>query len=119
MRADPRTAAIVLAAALGATGCEAVYGPTSPSTNWVSYDSARFTLHARPASYCASQSASIAQVLEEQYRHATAALGIAPGARISMFLYPDGREIDPPLSPQSGVAFPETNAVHAVVRATE
>jgi hypothetical protein len=31
-----------------------------------------------------------------------------------MFLYPDGREMDPPLQPSSGVAFPETNAVHAV-----
>lgn len=111
MRAD--RAAVVLALMLGA-GCEAAYGPTSPSANWVSFDSSRFTLYARPDSFCASQFASLADVLENQYTHATAVLGIAAGGRISMFLYNDGSEVDPPLGgPRAGVAFPETNAAHA------
>jgi hypothetical protein len=106
--------AVILALSLGAGACETVYGPTSPSTSWVSYQSARFTLYARPGSFCASQSAALAQVLEDQYTYATTVLGITPGGNISMFLYPDGREMNPPLQPSSGVAFPETNAVHAV-----
>jgi hypothetical protein len=106
-------AAIVATALLGA-GCEAVYSPTAPSANWVSYDSARFTLYARPDSFCASQFASLGEVLESQYLHATALLEVAIGGRISMFLYNSGSEIDPPLAgTRSGVAFPETNAVHA------
>ena len=105
---------VIAALSLAVTACEAAYGPTSPSANWVSYDSARFTLYARPDSFCASQSAALAQVLEDQYNYATTALGLQPGGKISMFLYPDGREMNPSLTPSSGVAFPETNAVHAV-----
>jgi hypothetical protein len=100
-------------AALAAGGCEAVYSPTSPSADWVSYDSARFTLYARPGGFCESQMASLGGVLENQYTHATTRLGIAVGGRISMFLYNNGSEIDPPLGgSRSGVAFPETNAAH-------
>jgi hypothetical protein len=112
MRAD--VAAAMLSVACLGGGCEALYGPTSPSANWVSFDSARFTLYARPDSFCASQFASLTDVLETQYTHATSVLGIAIGGRISMFLYNDGSEIDPPLGgPRAGVAFPETNAAHA------
>ena len=114
MRVSP---VVVLALSLGAGACEAVYGPTSPSADWVTHESARFTLYARPGSYCASQSAALAQVLEDQYTYTITVLGIAPGGKISMFLYPDGREMNPPLQPSSGVAFPETNAVHAVCAA--
>jgi hypothetical protein len=111
MRAS--TAAAALLAILPGAGCEAAYGPTSPSANWVSFDSSRFTLYARPDSFCASQFASLAGVLEHQYTHATTVLGIAVGGRISMFLYNDGNEVDPPLGgPRAGVAFPETNAAH-------
>lgn len=112
MRAD--AAAVMLAMTVLGAGCEAAYGPTSPSANWVSFDSSRFTLYARPGSFCESQFASLAEVLENQYTHATAMLGIAVGGRISMFLYNDGSEVDPPLGgPRAGVAFPETNAAHA------
>lgn len=112
MRVD--TAAVMLAMMVLGAGCEAAYGPTSPSANWVSFDSSRFTLYARPDSFCASQFAPLADVLEHQYTHATAVLGIAAGGRISMFLYNDGSEVDPPLGgPRAGVAFPETNAAHA------
>lgn len=111
MRAS--VAAAIVTSALAAGGCEAVYSPTSPSADWVSHDSARFTLYARPGGFCASQMTSLAGVLENQYTHATALLGIAVGGRISMFLYNNGSEINPPLGgPRAGVAFPETNAAH-------
>jgi hypothetical protein len=109
--------AAVLVLSLAAGACEAVYSPTSPSADWVSHDSTRFTLYARPGSFCASQSAALAEVLEDQYSYATTMLGITPGGTISMFLYPDGRDMHPPMQPSSGVAFPETNAVHAVCAA--
>ena len=112
MRGEFRAAIFVLVLSAGA--CENVYSPTSPSDNWVSFDSDRFTLYARPGSFCAGQFPSLSSVLENQYTHATAALGIAVGGRISIFLYNDGSEVDPPLGgTRSGVAFPETNAAHA------
>lgn len=100
---------------LALTGCEQLYGPTSPSRDWAAHESARFVLYARPGSFADSNAAALAEVLEDQYSHAVAALQIPPGARISMFLYNSGSELDPPLpSARAGVAFPETNAVHAV-----
>jgi hypothetical protein len=109
-----RASAVVFMLLFGA-GCEAVYGPTSPSADWVTYESARYTLHARPGSFCGGEAAVLMDVLEDQYTHATSTLGITPGGRISMFLYNNGNEVNPPLGgPRSGVAFPETNAVHAV-----
>lgn len=113
MRASLQRAIVLASVTVAAAGCEAVYSPTTPTANWVAYESARFILYARPGSFCASQAASLAQVLEEQYTYATTTFQIAAGGRISMFLYPDGREMDPPLGASSGVAFPETNAVHA------
>lgn len=97
------------------TGCEAVYRPTAPSADWIAYDSSRYTLYARPGSFCGGEAAQLVDVLEDQYTHATGILGLTPGGRISMFLYNNGNEVNPPLGgPRSGVAFPETNAVHAV-----
>jgi hypothetical protein len=114
MRGDLRPVVIALVAALGANACETAYGPTAPSSNWISFDSARFTLYARPGSFCASESPALTTVLEDQYTYATGVLGVEVGGRISMFLYPDGAEMRPRLQPSSGVAFPDTNAVHAV-----
>ncbi len=97
------------------SGCEAVYGPTSPSAEWAVFESPRYILNARPGSFCESQAAALAEVLEEQYSHTVRALQIEMGGRISMFLYNSGGELDPPLpTARAGVAFPETNAVHAV-----
>lgn len=114
MRAElGRTA--VLAMALATAGCDAVYGPTSPSAEWTTFDSASYTLYARPGSFWAAESARLADVLEHQYAHAAALLNIPVGGRISMFLYNAGSEVNPPLpGTRSGVAFPDTNAVHAV-----
>ena len=105
----------VLAVAIASAGCETVYGPTSPSAEWATFDSASYTLYARPGSFCAAESARLAEVLEHQYAHAAALLNIPIGGRISMFLYNAGSEVKPPLpGTRSGVAFPDTNAVHAV-----
>lgn len=96
-------------------GCEAVYGPTSPSEEWTAFESPRYILNARPGSFCESQAAALAEILEEQYSHTVRALQIEMGGRIAMFLYSSGGELHPPLpSARAGVAFPETNAVHAV-----
>ena len=106
---------LIVIVLLSVAGCEAVYGPTAPSADWVTYDSARYTIYARPGSFCGGEAAVLMEVLEDQYTHATNMLGITPGGRISMFLYNNGNEVNPPLGgPRSGVAFPETNAVHAV-----
>jgi len=114
MRDDLRVVA-ALAIAVSFAGCEHIYGPTSPSREWTTHESARYVLYTRPGSFAESNAAALAEVLEDQYTHTIATLRIAPGARISMFLYNSGSELDPPLpSARAGVAFPETNAVHAV-----
>jgi hypothetical protein len=107
--------AVLLVTMLFSGGCETFYGPTSPSNDWAVFESARYTLNTRPGSFCESQAGSLAELLEDQYAHTVSVLQIEPGARISMFLYNSGSELTPPLSsPRSGVAFPETNAAHAV-----
>jgi len=117
MRNDASTAAAVLALLLNC-GCETMYGPTSPSEGWAVFESSRYTLHARPGSFCESQAAALTELLEDQYRHTVATLQIEMGGRISMFLYNSGAELQPSLpSARSGVAFPETNAAHAVCTA--
>lgn len=114
MCASARAAVAVMGLLIG-SGCEAVYGPTSPSVEWAAFESPRYILNARPGSFCESQAAALADVLEEQYTHTVAALQIEMGGRIAMFLYNSGGELNPPLpSARAGVAFPETNAVHAV-----
>src|SRR5688572_18172546 len=117
MRASARAAGAVLALLLS-SGCETVYGPTSPSVEWAVFESSRYTLNVRPGSFCESQAAALAEVLEEQYDHTVATLQMETGGSISMFLYNSGAELEPSLpSARSGVAFPETNAAHAVCTA--
>lgn len=113
MRISRLAGLVALAAALPA--CEAVYGPTSPSTEWAAYESPRFVMYTKPGSFCESNIAALAEALEVQYGHAVSQLAIETGGRISMFMYNKGSEVDPPLGgTRSGVAFPETNAVHMV-----
>ena len=107
-----RAAALVLLVTT-LPACEAVYGPTSPSAEWVTHESPRFVMYARPGSFCEANVAALADALELQYAHAVRLLDINMGGRISVFLYNSGAELDPPLySTRSGVAFPETNAAH-------
>lgn len=114
MRVELRRS-LVLAVAIVATGCDAIYGPTSPSAEWSTHESTRYLLYARPGSFAEQQAAALAEVLEDQYTHALSTLAIPAGGRISVFLYNAGTELDPPLpNARAGVAFPETNAVHAV-----
>ncbi len=113
MRASARAAGALGLLLCG--GCETVYGPTSPSVEWAAFESPRYTLSVRPGSFCESQAAALAELLEDQYSHTVGTLQIEMGGRIAMFLYNSGGELNPALpSPRSGVAFPETNAAHAV-----
>lgn len=96
-------------------GCTAFYTPTAPDDNWTVRDTPRFSLYARPGSFCDAETRAIEEVLENQYDVAVSTLGLRGEARISMFLYNSGAEVSPPLpSPRSGVAFPHTRAVHLV-----
>jgi hypothetical protein len=114
MRASARGVPLAVALLLG-SGCETIYGPASPSRDWVAFESPRYVLNARPGSFCEAQAAGLAEVLEDQYDHTVRTLQIEMGARISVFLYNSGAELEPSLpSPRSGVAFSETNAFHAV-----
>lgn len=112
-------AALVVVGTLAA-GCETIYAPTAPSKDWVTYESPRFTLYAHPNSFAAANGAALTDVLEDQYAHTVSVLGIQQGGRISMFLYNPGSELQPPLpNARAGVAFPDTNAVHAVAFAPQ
>src|SRR5687767_2362664 len=116
MNAEPLVAAVALAATIGSgAACNAMYGPTAPDRNWNVHETPRFSLYVRPGSFCESAATSLGEVLEEQYTHATRTLGLATQVRLSVFLYNSGAEVHPPLpSERSGVAFPDTQAVHAV-----
>jgi hypothetical protein len=107
-------AAIVVALAL--PSCDVAYGPTSPTGAWSSHDSARFVLYVRPGSFADANAGALLEILEDQYSHTNRLFGFADGPRISAFLYNNGDELKPPLpQARAGVAFPETNALHAVV----
>ena len=113
MRVDVfvKTPLAVLLATL-AGGCNAVLGPSPPDGNWATFESARFTLHARPVSFAAEQSAYLAQVLEDQYDTTLRMLGARYAGRISGFLYASaadgGNEFD-----RSGTAYPATESFSA------
>ena len=114
MRAD-RRAATVLALVLGVAGCDVMYGPTAPSAEWSARESSHYVLHAKPGSFAEANAAALLEVLEQQYLHTSGQLGLGDGPRIAMFLYERGDALDPPLpNARAGVAFPDTNAVHAV-----
>jgi hypothetical protein len=107
--------AAMVAAAAGAGGCNSLYWPTAPDANWTVHDTTRFSFYARPGSFCETAVHALGEVVEDQYDHAIAALGLQPSGRISIFLYNSRSELTPPLpSDHSGVAFPRTGAVHAV-----
>jgi len=106
---------VIVIAALSMSACDVAYGPTSPTGEWSTHDSSRYTLYARPGSFADVTAGALLEVLEDQYTHTNAVFGFAEGPRISVFLYNNGGELTPPLpQARAGVAFPETNALHAV-----
>lgn len=106
---------VIVIAALSMSACDVAYGPTSPTGEWSTHDSSRYTLYARSGSFADASAAAILEVLEDQYTHTNAAFGFADGPHISAFLYNNGGELTPPLpQARAGVAFPDTNALHAV-----
>lgn len=104
-----------LTCAIAIAACDVVYGPTAPSADWSTRDLGHFTLYARPGSFAEANAGALLDVLEDQYLHTSGVLGFQDGPRISVFLYDHGADLNPPLpEARAGVAFPETNAVHAV-----
>jgi hypothetical protein len=116
MRAESALfAAVLLSVGSAGAGCTSVYWPTAPDANWTIHETARFSLYTRPGSFCETVAQTLGEVVEDQYDHAMATLGLASSGRISVFLYNSGSELTPPLpSDHSGVAFPHTGSVHAV-----
>ena len=100
----------MLLALAAAPGCNSILGPTAPDENWRRYESAHFTLLARPGSFAEQQSATLAEVLEDQYAATQAALGAAYTDRIWAFLYTSAADAGLP-SDRSGVAYPMTSAL--------
>ena len=97
------------------SACNSLYWPTSPDANWTIHETSRFSLYVRPGSFCATVAQELGEGLEYQYDHATAALALAQSGPITLFLYNSGAEVTPSLGAgRSGVAFPQTGAVHAV-----
>ncbi len=102
----------LFAAALLATACNTIVGPSTPDNNWRVHDSARFSLYARPGSFAEANVSTFADVLEDQYTFALRALDVRLDRRISGFLYESGsdagREGD-----RGGTAYAVTGAFKA------
>ena len=116
MRAS-RLRAIVIAALL-VSACDVAYGPTSPTAEWSTHESARFTVHAKPGSFADANAAAMIEILDDQYAATSQQFGFPDGQHVWVFLYNRGSELTPPLpEARAGVAFPDTNALHAVAAA--
>jgi hypothetical protein len=97
-----------------ASACNARLGPDRVDANWVTYENARLTLFVRPGSVAETQQATLLDVLADQYAYTLAALNVNYGGRISVFLYNSAGDATLE-SNYSGVAYPNTEAVRAVV----
>ena len=114
MAASAYYRSVALLVVTAVAGCTEIYSPSAPDRNWTSVETARFTLLVRPGSFCKSAAPILGESLEDQYDNALSVLGLAASGRITLFLYNSPSEASPPLgSDRSGVAFPETGAVHA------
>ena len=108
----------IAALAIGLSACDMVYSPTAPSREWSTHDSARFTIHAKPGSFADANAAAMIEILDDQYAVTSQLFGFPDGQHVWVFLYNRGSELTPPLpEARSGVAFPDTNALHAVAAA--
>ena len=101
----------LLAAAVLATGCHSIAGPSTPDNNWHVHDSARFSLYARPGSFAETNVAAFADVLEDQYPFALGALDVRLDRHISGFLYESRADKE---SQADGTAYAVTGAFKAV-----
>ena len=110
MRAE-RIVAVTLIG-LTAASCNAVLGPTTPDANWVLFESAHFTLHARPGSFAERSAPTLGTVLDDQYETTLRLIQGQYSGRVNGFLYENaadaGRE-----SEHSGTAYPQTGAFSA------
>jgi hypothetical protein len=83
-------------------------------TNWRVIETPHFIFNVRPGSFAAQNVARLGEVLEDQYAFALMALDIRYAGRISLFLYESAADAGD-TSERSGTAYPETEAVRAVV----
>jgi len=102
----------VLVAAVAASACSQVLGPTKVDDNWHMTESTHFTLHARPATFADQSAATLGGVLDDQYEVTQRLLGASYGTRINGFLYNDAADANFE-SEHSGVAFTDTAAFRA------
>jgi hypothetical protein len=114
MRDNARPATVlVIVIAVFVAACNAILGPSQPDRNWISHDSSRFTLHARPGSFAAEQAGYLAEVLEDQYDTGLRMVGAQYGGRISGFLFASAAEPDREFD-RTGTAYPATESFAAV-----
>jgi hypothetical protein len=105
-------AAIVLAGSAAGTGCNAVFGPTTPDRNWTITESVHFNLHARPGTFAERSAPQLGVVLDDQYETTLRLLAAAYSERINGFLYDNAADAGGE-SEHSGTAYPQTGAFGA------
>ena len=106
--------AVAAALAVASQGCHAILGPSSVDANWRVLDSGRFSFHVRPGSFAEQNVARLAEVLEDQYSHVLRSLDVQYSGRVTLFLYESASDAGL-ASERSGRAYPDTEALRAVV----
>lgn len=116
MAAERRAArAFVLSSLIVLGGCNTVFGPTQPDTNWRLHETRHFSLHVRPQSFADENATMLGAILDDHFDYVSRALGLTYEGRIAAFLYNSRDEADPVApSNYSGVGFPDTEAMSAV-----
>lgn len=95
-------------------GCHAILGPSSIDANWRVFDTPHFSFNVRPGSFAEQNVVRLGEVLEDQYEYALRTLDVRYAGRISLFLYQSAADAGM-TSERSGKAYPDTEAVRAVV----
>jgi hypothetical protein len=104
---------VAIACALApAAACNRVLGPSPVDSNWRVFETAHFSLHARPGTFAEQSAPTLGQVLDDQYDVTLRLLNASYDGRISGFLYNNATDAGR-ASEHSGVAFPDTGAFNA------
>jgi hypothetical protein len=106
------TLAAAAAGAVTLAACNRVLGPTQVDANWHVFDSAHFSLHARPGTFAEQSAPTLGQVLDDQYETTLRLLNVSYDGRVNGFLYNDAADagLD---GEHSGTAYPDTSAFSA------
>lgn len=101
---------------LALPACNMVLAPSTPDSNWKTYDRGHFTYYVRPGSFAEQSIETIGAVLDDQFSSTVGALAFGYDGHITVFLAnsgPDGELGDEPGASHSGVAYPDTETVKA------